>query len=123
MIRRVLYQIAGVDRATLETCPATDKLWAAQLGFSLCLSFVVVLGISFHATSYVISNLYVRALASLVIALTVFMFDRALYQSDWFYQGFLWRSGADDDAGGGRSTRRFLRVGIRLAMSFGLAWV
>jgi len=123
MIRRALYQIAGVDRATLETCPATDKLWAAQLGFSLCLSFVVVLGISFHATSYVISNLFVRALASLVIALTVFMFDRALYQSDWFYQGFLWRSGADDDASGGRSAKRFLRVGIRLAMSFGLAWV
>src|SRR6187455_2283005 len=90
MIRRVLYQIAGVDRATLETCPATVKLWAAQLGFSLCLSFIVVLGISFHATSYMISDLYMRSLASLVIALTVFMFDRALYQSDWFYQGFLW---------------------------------
>ena len=125
MVRRALYQIAGVDRATLETCPATDKLWAAQLGFSLCLSFVVVLGISFHATSYVISNLFARALASLVIALTVFMFDRALYQSDWFYQGFLWRSapGADDDASGGRSAKRFLRIAVRLAMSFGLAWV
>ena len=47
MIQRALYHIAGVDRATLATCPATDKVWAAHLGFSLCLSFIVVLGISF----------------------------------------------------------------------------
>ncbi len=125
MIRRALYLIAGVDRETIETCPATDRLWAAQLGFSLCLSFVVVLGIAFHATGYMVPDLFMRSIASLVIALTVFMFDRALYQSDWFYQGFLWRSGpgGDDNAGGARSARRFLRIGIRLAMSFGLAWV
>src|SRR5262249_14765240 len=46
-------------------------------------------------------------------------------QSDWFYQGFLWQSGpgVDGDPGSGRSARRFLRISIRLAMSFGLAWV
>src|SRR5262245_26313261 len=93
MLRRVLYLIAGVDRATLETCPATDKVWAAQLGFSLFLSFVVVFGIALHATGYMIVDPWMRAAVSLVIALTVFMFDRALYQSDWFYQGFLWGSG------------------------------
>src|SRR6185295_9707173 len=61
---------------------------------------------------------------SLVIALTVFMFDRALYQSDWFYQGFLWQSGpAPDGRAGGGKSRRFLRITIRLGMSFGLAWV
>jgi hypothetical protein len=123
MIRRALYQIAGVDRATLETCPATDKVWAAHLGFSLFLSFIVVFGIALHATGYMIADPWLRAAVSLVIALTVFMFDRALYQSDWFYQGFLWQPATGDEAAGGRSARRFLRITIRLAMSFGLAWV
>jgi hypothetical protein len=123
MIQRALYHVAGVDRQTLATCPATDKVWAAHLGFSLCLSFIVVLGVAFHATGYMITDPSVRALASLVIALTVFMFDRALYQSDWFYQGLLWQPGSKGDASGGWPARRFLRIGIRLAMSFGLAWV
>ena len=83
----------------------------------------MVLGISFHATGYMIADPWMRGAVSLVIALTVFMFDRALYQSDWFYQGFLWQSAPDGDASGGRSPRRFLRIAIRLAMSFGLAWV
>jgi hypothetical protein len=41
-----------------------------------------VLGISFHATGYMIADPWMRGGVSLVIALTVFMFDRALYQSD-----------------------------------------
>lgn len=125
MIRRALYQIAGVDRATIETCPATDRLWAAQLGLSLSLSFIVVLGVAFHATGYIVPNLIGRSLAAFVIALTVFMFDRALYQSDWFYQGFLWRSrpSAGDESSVPLPPRRFLRIAVRLAMSFGLAWV
>jgi len=72
---------------------------------------------------YMIADPWMRALVSLVIALTVFMFDRALYQSDWFYQGLLRQSPAQGQAGGAGSARRFLRIGIRLAMSFGLAWV
>ena len=123
MFQRALVAIAGVDRDTLKTCPATDKLWAAHLGFALALSFIVVLGISFHATGYMIADPWMRGAVSLVIALTVFMFDRALYQSDWFYQGFLWQSAPNGDASGGRSPRRLLRIAIRLAMSFGLAWV
>src|SRR4051794_38402300 len=122
MVRHILYQIAGVDQQTIETCPATDKVWAAHLGFALCLSFVVVLGVSFHATGYMIPDPLLRGAVALVIALTVFMFDRALYQSDWFYQGVLWQSGAEA-ANEGRSARRLLRIAIRLAMSFGLAWV
>ena len=47
----------------------------------------MVLGITFHATGYVIANPWLRLLAAAVVALTVFMFDRALYQSDWFVQG------------------------------------
>ncbi|HEY0327903.1 MAG TPA: DUF4407 domain-containing protein [Rhodopseudomonas sp.] len=125
MIRTALNFIAGVDRKTLESCPATDKMWAAHLGFSLCLSFVVVLGISFHATGYMIADVGTRLLAAVVIALTVLMFDRALCQSDWFYQGALWTKGdaAEAEAESQQSTWRFGRIAIRLAMSFGLAWV
>jgi len=126
MIRSTLYQIAGIDRETIATCPPTDRVWAAHLGFSLLLSFVVVFGISFHATGYVIQDIPLRFLAATVVALTVFMFDRALYQSDWFYQGVFAQN--NGDAGDGRasswrSMRRFLRVTIRLAISFAMAWI
>ena len=127
MLRRLFWNIAGIDRETLATCPVTDKLWATHLGFALCLSFIVIFGISFHATSYVIDNVIVRLLTSLVVALTVFMFDRALYQSDWFYQGIFRQPGSAADrhepAELRQSARRFLRISIRLTISFGLAWI
>src|ERR1700693_3290260 len=87
LIPRAFCYIAGIDRQTLSECPITDKLWATHLGFSLALSFLVVLGISFHSSGYVISDPFMRVLVCMVIAFTIFMFDRALYQSDWFYQG------------------------------------
>ncbi|WP_234826926.1 DUF4407 domain-containing protein [Rhodopseudomonas palustris] len=124
MIQRVLGIIAGVDRKTLQSCPASDKLWATHLGASLCLSFIVVLGVSFHATGYMIDNIWTRLLVSTVIALTVLMFDRALCQSDWFYQGTLWNTSPIVSKAEAKQTAwRFVRVGIRLALSFGLAWV
>jgi hypothetical protein len=123
MVQRVLCQIAGIDRQTLSSCPATDKLWASQLAFSLLLSFLVVFGITFHATGYVITSMWLRLLAATVIALTVFMFDRALYQSDWFYQGALAESARQEESNPRRSVGRFVRIGIRLTISFGLAWV
>lgn len=124
MIQRVLGIIAGVDRKTLQSCPPSDKLWATHLGASLCLSFVVVLGVSFHATGYMIDNIWTRLLVSTVIALTVLMFDRALCQSDWFYQGTLWNTSAIQSRAEAKQTAwRFVRVGIRLLLSFGLAWV
>lgn len=124
MIQRALGVIAGVDRKTLSTCPASDKLWAAHLGASLCLSFIVVVGVSFHATGYMITNVWTRLLVSGVIGLTVLMFDRALCQSDWFYQGTLWNTAPIQSGAEAKQTAwRFVRVGIRLMMSFGLAWV
>jgi|GEM_PF-3261973 len=124
MIQSALGVIAGVDRKTLSTCPASDKLWAAHLGASLCLSFIVVLGVSYHATGYMIESVSTRLLVSGVIALTVLMFDRALCQSDWFYQGTLWDTAPIQSSAEAKQTAwRFVRVGIRLLMSFGLAWV
>ncbi|RJF68329.1 DUF4407 domain-containing protein [Rhodopseudomonas palustris] len=124
MLQSALGVIAGVDRRTLSTCPASDKLWAAHLGASLCLSFIVVVGVSFHATGYMIANVWTRLLVSGVIGLTVLMFDRALCQSDWFYQGTLWNTAPIVSSTEARQTAwRFVRVGIRLLLSFGLAWV
>jgi hypothetical protein len=125
MFQRVLNYIAGVDRETLATCPPTDRIWATHLGVSLCLSFVVVFGISFHATGYMISDVRLQAATSFVIATVVFMFDRALYQSDWFYQGLLRRNedGTESDLSWKQTAWRLLRVTVRLSISFGLAWV
>jgi hypothetical protein len=124
MIQRALCAVAGIDRRTLATCPPTDKLWATQLGFSLLLSFVVVLGITFHATGYMIENAWLRLLVSTVVALTVFMFDRALYQSDWFYQGPLQQSDSSRESGRRRTgAYRFLRITLRIGISLTLAWI
>jgi hypothetical protein len=121
MILRTLCHIAGVDRETLLTCPMTDSLWVAHLGFSLFLSFAVVFAITFHATGYVIADVWLRSIAALVVALTVVLFDRALYQSDWFSQGAF--GGQADSATAYPGIWRFLRVAVRLTISFGLAWV
>jgi hypothetical protein len=98
MILRTLCHIAGVDRETLLTCPMTDRLWVVHLGFSLFLSFAVVFAITFHATGYVIADVWLRSIVALVVALTVFLFDRALYQSDWFSQGAFGGQVVDSDA-------------------------
>jgi hypothetical protein len=123
MIQRVLYLIAGVDRETLASCPATDTLWAKHLGFSLLLSFLVVLGITFHASGYVVADVWMRLLVAAVVALNLLMFDRALYQSDWFFQGAFWPGQNGEHANPWSALRRFLRIAIRLLISIGLAWV
>src|SRR5262245_33041535 len=110
MIRRALYLIAGVDRDTLASCPATDKLWAVHLGVSLLLSFIVVLAITFHATGYIFDNPWTRMLVAVVVALTLFMFDRALYQSDWFLQGGFRTSVIGEHPDRWAALRRFFRI-------------
>ncbi|NEW86059.1 DUF4407 domain-containing protein [Rhodopseudomonas sp. WA056] len=126
MLQRLLYFIAGVDRELIARCPPTDRIWAMQIGFSLCLSFLVVFGVSYYALGYIVGSTALRSSIAVVIALTVMMFDRALFQSDWFVQGAFW---LDDDqsgtAGEGlrRSVWQFVRIAARLAISLGLAWV
>ncbi len=114
---KVLCLIAGVDHDTISTCPKTDQLWASHLGLALTLSFLVVSGITYHATSYIIESVPIRCIAALVIALTVLMFDRALFQSDWFFQPV--RSSLRNEPL--RWIRIVFRLGISFCLSFALA--
>ena len=116
-VERVLCFIAGVDYDTISTCPKTDQLWASHLGLALTLSFLVVFGITFHATSYIIAGVPIRCIAAFVIALTVLMFDRALFQSDWFFQPVLSAARTEPS----RWLRIALRLGISFCLSFALA--
>jgi uncharacterized membrane protein len=124
MFQRLMFFVAGVDRATMLECPATDRMWATHIGFSLCLSFTVVFGIAYVATGYMIDQLAARIAISIVVAATVFMFDRALFQSDWFVQGAFHPDDGLSHAGGWRHVAgRFVRIATRLTISLGLAWV
>lgn len=125
MIRRALVSIAGVDHKVLSTCPATDRIWAVHLGLSLCISFVVGCGIVFQSTEYLVEDVWKRVVIALLIALTLFMFDRALFQSDWFFQRDIGGAEADLQTGNGwwRSTSRALRMSLRLLISVSIAWV
>lgn len=83
-MRRLLCRIAGVDPIALEDCPRTDRIWAAQLGLSLFLNFLLVLGLTLYSIGYFIPEIATRVLVAVVVAAVLMMFDRALFQFDWF---------------------------------------
>ena len=83
-LNRWLCRIGGVDPVTLENCPATDRIWAAQLGVSLLLNFVLVFGLTYYSVGYFVPQVYARVIVALVIASVLLLFDRALFQFDWF---------------------------------------
>ncbi|MBA3519294.1 MAG: DUF4407 domain-containing protein [Rhizobiales bacterium] len=113
----ILCWIAGVDRHVLASCPGTDRLWATHLGLSLVLSFLVTFGITYHATSYMIEGALPRLGISAIVALVICLFDRALFQADWFDQG-----AGQRDARSAR-VKRALRLGLRLGLSVALAYI
>ena len=97
-------------------CGAREPIASGQTispFLSFC-HFLVITGITYHATSYIVDNALIRCVVSLVVALTIFMFDRALYQSDWFIQAEASRFG---------HPRRWLRIALRLSVSICLAYV
>lgn len=125
MFSRFFYAIAAIDGETLRQCPKTDRMWAAHLGAWLLLSFAFVFLISLHSTSYVPvveENFGLRIIVAGIIACTIFLFDRALYQSDWYFHGYF----CHDNPVLVRSTLTFGkkagRVVVRVAMSFLVAY-
>lgn len=126
-MHRFFCRIAGVDPVALEDCPHTDRIWANQLGFSLVLNFFLLFGLTFYSVGYFIPELYARALVGFVVAAVLTMFDRALFQFDWFtvamlqeardlnrqttiLQGFL------------TFARPFWRLSLRLLISLAIAY-
>lgn len=125
MLDRFLNFVAGVDGRLMANCPPTDRMWARQLGYSLCLSFTIVFGISLYSLGYIIPEMWLRLPVALVIALTLFLFDRALFQSDWFHQNSAPETDTtvQTEADAGRSLARFGRIAMRLSISLVLASV
>ncbi len=126
-MHRLFCRIAGVDPVALEDCPNTDRIWAAQLGFSLVLNFLLLFGLTFYSVGYFLPELYARVLVALVVAAVLTMFDRALFQFDWFTVALL----QDVRELNRRTTvlqgllaiaRPFWRLSLRLAISLAIAY-
>ena len=125
MLARIIYIIAGVDTEILARCPKSDRLWAMQLGAWLIVSFSLIFLIALHSTSYVPvieANLPLRIFLALLIALTITLFDRALYQSDWFYHGHLQHGKTLHASGQPRGAAKLGRIAVRLLISFFVAY-
>lgn len=126
-MHRLFCRIAGVDPVALEDCPNTDRIWAAQLGFSLVLNFLLLFGLTFYSVGYFLPELYARVLVALVVAAVLTMFDRALFQFDWFTVALL-----QDVRDLNRRTsvlhgfltvaRPFWRLSLRLLISLAIAY-
>jgi hypothetical protein len=144
-VNALLYFVAGVDRDQIEQCPRTDQILARQLGVMLTLTFAIVAAITFYSISYIGSSsaqydvisgsfqaakaalsaqaYFLIAIASCVVALMITLFDRMLYQSDWFYQ--LPISDVETNERYARPKfflRKAWRVVVRLAISLAVAY-
>lgn len=121
-------KFAGVDPVALEDCPATDRVWAAQLGFSLLLNFVVVFGLTYYSIGYFLGEIYARVFVAFMVAAVVTTFDRALFQFDWFTVALLHEArefGRDHNAPWRRLAafaRPFWRLSFRLLISLAIAY-
>lgn len=115
----ILYSIAGIDSELMGRCPKTDSIWGAQLGAWLVISFLLVFMVSLQSMSYlpgIETNLPARIVIAVLIASTIFLFDRALYQSDWFCHGYFQRNGLPQ-AGDKSTDRKLARIVVRLLIS------
>lgn len=117
-----------MDPVVLEDCPATDRVWAAQLGFSLALNFIVVFGLTYYSVGYFLSEVHTRVFVAFMVAAVLTSFDRALFQFDWFTVALL-HEARDLDRERTSSLRRFLalarpfwRLSFRLLISLAIAY-
>lgn len=127
-MRTFFCRVAGVDPVALEDCPATDRIWAAQLGFSLVLNFVVVFGLTYYSVGYFLGEVHVRVFVALMVAAVLTTFDRALFQFDWFTVALL-HEARDLDPDRASAFRRlaafvrpFWRLSLRLLISLAIAY-
>lgn len=142
-VKKFARRVAAVDENLLDECPESDKIWANHIGYALSLTFVVLFGVVFYSMTYIdgaqilfdpqSSSVkfeshpfsyvdYLKyALIAFIIALVIFLFDRAFYQSDWFLhapygeESTIWEKSKNIFS-------KFFRITVRLVISLSLAY-
>ena len=144
-MERFFFLVAGVDREALKECPPTDRILARQLGADAFAHLCLVAARTFYPLTYlsrasveddVATNSFqsqsnsfggdgylTAGLVAVVVASVITLFDRMIYQSDWFYQLPL----ASVKRLGRSGRARFLwskmwRVIVRLTISVAVAY-
>lgn len=100
--------VAGIDSTDFQNLPPSDKIWITHIGVMLTFTFIVLFGITYLSFDYIGSvsgsidtatnkfvfnevernfgTWFIGVSIALVVAFIVVLFDRAIYQSDWFIQ-------------------------------------
>jgi len=143
MWNRWIRRVAAIDEGLMRDVPKYDRIWATHIGYMLLLTFVILFGIvymsigyfgasqivfdastntlSLHANNKSTTDTIISIVIALVIASMIFMFDRAIYQSDWFAQA-PYRIEMSKRERIGLFFGKLWRVAVRLAISLGLAF-
>jgi len=143
VLNKFARRVAGIDEKLIKECPKADRIWATHIGYMLSATFVILITISYLSIDYfngakivfdVDTNMmkleegegsiwfiFAGVAIAFVIASIIFMFDRAVFQSDWFVQTPYgipqdWLQSLQ------RTVEKFFRILIRLSMSIAIAY-
>lgn len=143
MLNRWIRRVAGIDEGMMKDVPRYDRVWATHIGYMLILTFIILFGIVYmsigyfgaskivfdastntlllHANDKTTMDTITSIVIALVIASMIFMFDRAIYQSDWFAQ-VPYKIEMKNGERVIIFLNKFWRVLVRLSISLGLAF-
>ena len=140
---RFARRVAAVDEKLIKECPKIDRIWATHIGYMLSATFIVLFVIAYLSIDYFNSTKVVfdidtnmmrleegkwsiwSILAGVffawVVASIIFMFDRSVFQSDWFAQTpyGIPQSGWQSVE---RAIVKLFRIGVRLGISITIAY-
>ncbi len=142
-LNRFARRVAAIDEKLIQECPRVDRIWATHIGYMLTATFIILITISYLSIDYFNSakivfdtgtnmmkmeegewsiwSIFAGVAIAFVIASIIFMFDRAVFQSDWFVQAPYgihqdWRQSFK------RIVQKIFRIVIRLGMSIAIAY-
>ena len=143
VLNRFARRVAGIDEKLIRECPKADRIWATHIGYMLAATFIILITISYLSIDYFngtkivfdidtnmmkmeegeksILSIFAGLVIAFVVASIIFMFDRAVFQSDWFVQAPYgmpqdWLQLLQ------RSVEKVFRIAIRLSMSIAIAY-